>query len=319
MADPTAEDFPPEVPAHVAVELLLRRQLEVMQAREAGMRSDLDPEFLHDFRVAIRRTRSLLSLSRDVLGRKSARRYRSRFGRLGRQSGRQRDLDVQLTDLSTLAATLPEADRLALEPVEAWLRRRRNLAHFNLQRLLDGGRYRALLHEWVLFLDALRSGRDGETRPAGELAREAIRGAWRRVCREGRAIGNQSPPAELHELRKSAKRLRYAVEFFRPLLRKEEARGFIRALKQLQDHLGAYQDCRVQLDTLQQAEMDLLAKNRLSADTALAVTRLRAALLDKEGGLRRQFREHFDGFPCGRVGQRLKTMFEDAVTAISNT
>jgi CHAD domain-containing protein len=315
VADPTADDFPPDTPARAAAELLLRRQLEVMRAREAGLHSDLDPEFLHDFRVAIRRTRSLLSLGREILGRKSARRFRSRFGRLGRQSGRQRDLDVQLAELSALAAVVPEAERLALRPVEAWLRRRRSLAHFNLRRLLAGSGYRLLLREWADFLDVLRAAPGNDTQPASVLAREAVRGAWRRVCREGRAIGDHSPPAELHELRKSAKRLRYAVEFFRPLLRKDDARAFIRDLKQLQDHLGAFQDCRVQLDTLQHAETDLLGKDRLSPQTALAVARLRAALLQREGDLRRQFREHFGRFPCTRIARRLQAMFRDAASA----
>jgi CHAD domain-containing protein len=310
VADLTADEFPPDTPARLAVELLLRRQLEALQAQEAGVLADLDPEFLHDFRVAIRRTRSLLSLSRGILGKKSIRHFRIGFGRLGQKSGRRRDLDVQLADLAVQITALPDDDRRALKPVEAWLRRRRNLAHHNLKRLLAGGQYRALLQEWTFFLDTLRDRRDGEQRAVRDLAQEAILGAWRRVCKEGRAINDASPPAELHELRKSAKRLRYALEFFRPLLEKIAVRAFIGDLKQLQDHMGAYQDCRVQMDTLEKAEMDLLARNRLNADTALAVARSRAALLQKERELRRHFREHFNRFPCRGVGRGLQKLIE---------
>lgn len=298
--------------------MLFRRQLAAMQAQEPGIRADQDPECLHDFRVAIRRTRSLLVLSRRVLGRKSARRFRDRFGRLGRDSGRRRDFDVQLADLAVLTAANPADDWRALKPIEAWLRRHRNLAHFNLKRLLAGARYRALLREWSLFLDSLNDPGYGTEAIVRDLAQEAIRGAWRRVCREGTAINERSPPAEFHELRKSAKRLRYALEFFEPVLETKSARAVIRDLKRMQDDLGAYQDCRVQMGVLQEAEMGLLAGNRLAADTALALSRVRSVLLHKERELRRHFREHFDRFPCAQIGNRLKAMLENSDFATGN-
>lgn len=311
MADLTADEFSPETPARLAVGLLLHRQLEALQAQEAGVLADLDPEVLHDFRVAIRRTRALLSQCRGVLGKKSIRHFRIGFGRLGRQSGRRRDLDVQLADLAVLAAKQTEEGQRALKPVDVWLRRRRNLAHYNLKRLLAGGKYRALLQQWARFLESQPDLGERPSPPIRDLAERSIRDAWRRVCNEVRAITDHSPPAALHELRKSAKRLRYAVEFFRPLLEKEAARAFIGELKQLQDHLGAFQDCRVQMNTLQEAEMDLLAGNKLSADTALAIARLRAVLLMREQELRRHFREHFDRFPCRRMRRGLQVLIEE--------
>ena len=63
---------------------------------------------------------------------------------------------------------------------------------------------------------------------------------------QGRAITDGSPPEEYHELRKTCKKLRYLVEFFRSLFPRREMGRVITALKLLQDNLGEYQDLYVQ-------------------------------------------------------------------------
>ena len=55
------------MPAPVAVAKLLLRLLDTMQLNAPGVIRDIDTEFLHDFRVAVRRTRAALKLVGDVL------------------------------------------------------------------------------------------------------------------------------------------------------------------------------------------------------------------------------------------------------------
>ncbi|MFT5083590.1 MAG: hypothetical protein ACI9Y1_001635 [Lentisphaeria bacterium] len=45
----------------IALQSILENLFHTMQLNEPGVREDIDPEFLHDYRVAIRRTRSALS------------------------------------------------------------------------------------------------------------------------------------------------------------------------------------------------------------------------------------------------------------------
>ena len=53
-------------------------------------------------------------------------------------------------------------------------------------------------------------------------------------------------PAEaLHDVRKQAKRLRYASEFFAPLFAEKPVRRFLGRLEQLQEALGALNDAAV--------------------------------------------------------------------------
>ena len=74
-ARPAGRRGPPSVLLHL---------LSAMRANEEGTLRDLDTEFLHDFRVAVRRTRSALSQIKDVLPAEIEERYRAEFGWLDR-------------------------------------------------------------------------------------------------------------------------------------------------------------------------------------------------------------------------------------------
>jgi len=73
---------------------------------------------------------------------------------------------------------------------------------------------------------------------------------YREVLGEGSAIHPESPPDELHELRKTCKKLRYLMEFFVPLFPRQEIQALIGVLKKFQDNLGEIQDLRVQQESL---------------------------------------------------------------------
>ena len=50
-----------------AVKHILQQQLASMEANELGIIARFDPEFLHDYRVAVRRVRCILSQMKGVL------------------------------------------------------------------------------------------------------------------------------------------------------------------------------------------------------------------------------------------------------------
>ena len=58
----------------------------------------------------------------------------------------------------------------------------------------------------------------------------------------GKRIDDDSPAADLHELRKVGKELRYLLEFFGGIFDPETVKPMLKALKALQDVLGRFQD-----------------------------------------------------------------------------
>ena len=86
----------PETRSDLAVKKILTLLLKVIKQNENGIKADIDTEFLHDFRVAIRRTRSALTQVKGVFPQSITNKFKSDFSTLGRLTNRLRDLDVYL-------------------------------------------------------------------------------------------------------------------------------------------------------------------------------------------------------------------------------
>ncbi len=301
-----------EMPAHLAMRRILRQLLDTIRRNEDGLRQDLDSEFLHDFRVAVRRTRSALSQVKGVLPARRVARFAKEFKWLGGQTGALRDLDVYLLKLDDYRASLPaKADLSALEDL---LRRKQKAEHRRVARVLGTKRFHRLLPDWEGFLADEEA---PDTPPAGlapiaEVARDRILKAHARVIKKGRAIGPASPDEKLHRLRIDCKKLRYLLEFFRDLYDPKQIGDVIKALKCLQDNLGDFNDLTVQQGAMTHFAEEL-AELHAPAEPLLALGQLIANLVGRHDEERRRFHEQFDRFDRGKVRKRLRKLVKSAV------
>ena len=101
MTDPLT---PLQEPAGPALAAYALRLLDAAAAARDRMAAGSDAEALHDFRVAVRRLRSLLRAHKATL--EVPRRARRRLRELADATGRVRDLEVQLAWLSEVRPTL---------------------------------------------------------------------------------------------------------------------------------------------------------------------------------------------------------------------
>ena len=97
------------MPAAAALATVLTALLDTLEANVNGTVRDIDTEFLHDLRIAVRRTRSALKLAGDVLPGGLAGRFRPEFKWLGDLTTPTRDLDVYLLGYPSMAAGLVAA------------------------------------------------------------------------------------------------------------------------------------------------------------------------------------------------------------------
>ncbi len=67
-----------------------------MQENIVGIEQDTDAKFLHDYRVAVRRTRTALKDIPGIFSKKTVNRAAESFRILGKLSNKVRDLDVFL-------------------------------------------------------------------------------------------------------------------------------------------------------------------------------------------------------------------------------
>jgi CHAD domain-containing protein len=299
-----------------AAKEILSRLLHDMLANEDGVRQDLDSEFLHDFRVAVRRTRSLLGQVKGIFPAQRVERFRREFAWLGQITSPLRDMHVYLLSFDTYKASLPEAQRDALVPFKGFLERHQEQEHRALVQGLDSARYRRLIKDWRSFLEAdvpRHSSLPSAMRPVLEVASGRIWKIYRRVLKEGHAIGPDTPAPTLHELRKTCKKLRYLMEFFRSLYPQKQIGQLIKALKGFQDNLGLFQDLHVQQESLVHFRQQMQGEGVLTPATEQAMGLLIEDLVRRQHEVRKEFDQRFARFSTKHNRQRFRHLFRREV------
>lgn len=298
--------------ADAATKRILRSLLDTMEANVDGMCTDVDSEFLHDFRVSIRRTRSALTRIRRIFPQQRVERFKREFRWLGQLTGPARDMDVYLLEFESMKQRLPVQLRAGLEPLRALLCSRKQEEYRRLVEAVTSRRATRLLSDWRSFVEAdvpRRSSLPNAGRPVGEIAREEIWRSHRKVLRLGRAIDDEAPAAQLHELRKACKALRYLMEFFRSLFASEEIASQIAELKALQKILGSVQDLEVQSAAIVPWGRELNDQTHVGSDTLLAVGALGQQLQARQWAVRQQFASAFRRFSHKKNRNRARALF----------
>lgn len=276
---------------------IYRQLLATINRNIPGVVEDYDSEFLHDLRVAIRRTRSGLSLVKNVLPGTVVEKFKKDFGALGSVTGPTRDLDVYLLEQDMYLARLPTNLQPALRVFFEGLALRRQAEQKKMARLLQSKKYRAILNAWGRYL----ASEDREPAPAagmdiGHLASRIIFRRFKRVMKDGKALDTATPDPEVHRLRIQCKKLRYTIEFFSTLYPAEDIQTVVRQLKKLQDILGEFNDLSVQQQMLRHCLEGLRAGSTPNLEQAAALGGLMQSLFQQQQELRTHFAEAFSLF-----------------------
>jgi CHAD domain-containing protein len=249
----------PDMRADQAMSAICRRLADVVDDNRAGTVADTDPEFLHDLRVAIRRSRSVLKEMRGVLPAEQTTRARADLRWIQEITGPTRDLDVLLHEWPSMVSPVPPWMAADLRPLLDLLRRERADAYTAMRKALTSRRFAAAWAAWRGVITESRFNGPDAGRPIGEMAGGRIVAVYRSMTRAGSAIDDDSPPEALHDLRKRGKELRYLLELFGAMWPSERVKPLIGALKGLQDVLGHFQDDEIQVKELRSLGPDVAA------------------------------------------------------------
>lgn len=300
----------PSLRAEEAARLIHKELLLTMEVNLDGVLKDLDPEFLHEFRVAVRRTRSALTQIKGVFPDPVVHRVGEEFRWLGSRTGSTRDMDVYLLKIPAYQDALPPGVREELVPLVAFLEKKKRQAHRHMCRALESRRYHDLVTFWAEFLDtpgteAPRPPNAG--RPVVAVAGERILKVYHRILRQGREIGKTTPAEALHRLRLECKKLRYLISFFQSLYPAGEVRAFIKALKSLQDNLGDFNDLQVQSQALHSFAEEMMETGVGPPATLMAMGQLMGQLEAGQALERKAFHKRFAPF----AGRKNRARFEE--------
>lgn len=215
--------------------------------------ASLDPEFVHQARVGVRKLRSATRVFRDVLGKRRAARIDDAWRTVGRALGSVRDWDVLVESLPGIAERIADETREddAAHDIDGGMRDRVDAQRVAAERALadalaspaPGLAALTLARE----LDAVRAKRSDKPLAVERLARDWLDRQQERVVDLARRIAVLDDEAR-HRLRIEVKRLRYGIDFFDGLFDAKAAATFVEVLGDLQDALGKLTDAVVQRD-----------------------------------------------------------------------
>ncbi len=291
---------------------IIKIHIEVARLNEPGILADEDSEFLHDYRVALRKVRSVVSLFKGIYSDEQTQTLKQAFSDLMSPTGRLRDLDVYLLDREHYFELLPESLHDGLTIMFNLFEIERNDQLKKMTRHLKSPAYNNSINSLATLFsgsDALQAGANAD-HSAYLYACELIWKRYRKVCKIARAIDPTTADSEVHDLRIHCKKLRYLMEFFSPMFPAKTIKGLIKALKHLQDNLGLFNDYSVQQVSLQDFIMAHASKGRKQDMTvAKSVGALIAMLYQKQLEERAKVISNFKIFDSQLTQQQFKKLF----------
>jgi len=260
-----------------------------------------------------------LSQLRRALSSRAVGRYREELTWLGQVTSPARDLDVYLLAFDDFREALPTDLREPFDSLRPLLREARDREYQVLRESLRSERFRKLMRSFDRFVrpkpSTRRQGRE-TGRPVSSVARERIWDLYLAALAEGAVIDQESHPDQLHELRKTCKKLRYLMEFFAPLFSAEEILAsaeeilaLVSVLKTFQDNLGEIQDLRVQQESLAGFANQIEALGNAHPRTLEAIAWLTAHQSGRQQAARAEFAIRFASFAAEDNRQRFRALF----------
>ena len=301
----------PNASIHESAIGLLKFTVSVMRRNEDGITKNRDSEFLHDYRVAIRRTRSILKQLKGVFEAGETEYFLNAFRDLGKRTNELRDSDVYLLRKGTYFNYLPPFLQPSLGLFFNEIENVRKKSHKEFCSYLSSPEYHSFLVQWETYLCKPSHPTSEEapnaSRSTLSFAVNTIKKAWKKVIRHGRLISKEATDAELHQLRIDCKKLRYLLEFFASVFPDKTITPVIQKLKQLQEHLGDIVDYAVQLHFLQKQLTEMAAADKL---LAASTGGLMAILFQQQQHARLKFHKTFSTFDNEVTNQ----LFHDLLT-----
>ncbi len=301
--------FSPDQPAISAAQEIHRQLLTILRNNEHGVIHNTDSEFLHDFRVAVHKSQCALKQLKHLYPATERDYFLGFFNWLAEISNPSRDIDVQLLRLAQYQSALAAESASALQALQDFLIRAQQQQQQLLATALQSRRYLLTLQEWDQFLQH-------PPKPAAEhaglaiktLADSRIASLYSRFLHQAEALDLTIASTDTHPLRKTAKKLRYLLEFFSSLYPEKPLRSLTGHLKTIQDLLGNEHDNQVQLSQIQQFQAQLATAPAEAIPPAIMTTLIEQLLADNQW-LRQQFNEQFAAFSTPENRQSVDNLF----------
>jgi CHAD domain-containing protein len=253
------QPFSPDDPLAEAGRRIMANLVEKAQSHEPDLRLETDVFSVHETRKTCRRLRSAFRLFEPYYEPGVLKIYRKRFGKFMRRLGRSRDIAVFQINFERFqnevldAGLLSDLERQSMAAFIQYWKEAQDRASENVRDYMAKGKYQRLIEEFDEFAHSAGTGAISGTEPNIPLKTRytapIILYQKAAAVRAYEGFIEGASLAEHHALRIQCKELRYAIEFFLPVLG-PAAGATLTPLKRILTHLGDLNDARIALDLM---------------------------------------------------------------------
>jgi adenylate cyclase len=259
-----------------AFHLLASQGMQMWQTNLLGTLTSQNQEYVHQFRVSLRRLNSLIKVFKPALPGRYHARWTKRVKELSQLTGDVRDLDVMRSGI--IEPMMDSGDQQILAHAGAALAALANAkveAQEQLQQLHYGGPI-------LLFARDLQElDNDDFPKNLPRFAEKQLAGLHRTAVKRLTQTLKSPTPERAHRYRIALKHLRYSCEFFAPLFDNEEMVEYAKAVAGLQDAFGFINDFHVALSRMQEwVTHGVVTKDSRAAVIAWHTPHAQAVLVD---------------------------------------
>jgi CHAD domain-containing protein len=285
-------------PAIKSLCTIVRTFLQVTRRNEPGLIDDLDTEFLHQWRVSLRKVRSVLTLFKGVVANETLDQLKLDFKEIMQDTNMMRDRDVYLLSKDDYFALVPPQAHPGLGVLFELLQQDRDEAFGKVKTMLESKDYKKQIKSIQKLFEnpkALPKGPKADT-PSKAFAADLVLKRYKKVCKLAGKITDKTPDETIHALRIQCKKLRYLIESAQPLFDAKQVKKLLKTLKGLQEHLGSFNDQSVQQATLAECLDRYPGTGTKAKALAESIGALTAMLYRKQLAERRMIIENLSRF-----------------------
>ncbi|MBE3022629.1 CYTH and CHAD domain-containing protein [Campylobacter sp. 7477a] len=265
--------FPPNMDSKEAFRVLFFKILNNIKKYKDEYLLTFDEEVLHQFRVNLRKNRSLLRMFSDIFDQKTTEIFSDKFKILANSTNLKRDFDVFLDFLSS---------QKNVDEIVYFISKANEKESEEIKKFLSDVKNYEFLDDWELFLkeesdfyNGPKAKLDLKTVASYHIRRELV--AFERKIM---ALNEKSANEKFHKIRIELKRLRYAMEYFSNTLYVGNFKKYESRLKFMQELFGSLQDRDIWLEILDKMPPSQRVK-KLQSKIYKQIYKLREEILQK--------------------------------------
>ncbi len=235
---------------------------------ESGVILGYDNEFLHRYRIAMRRSRAIVEALCDICEDDGLRQALKTLRKHTRATSNLRDLHVFLANLQE-GRLATETHGAAIAPMlKRYLDHRQATEHKTLVKHINGRKYIRDMDDWHKRITARPFGKQVSSIASADI-RQALDKQLRRYRTLAKNLSSQSSDDTVHTMRKRLKRIRYVAE-----IHNTPYRIMLKQIKHHQQLFGTFQDLCMQIAILHRfhddAATDAVPDTREASETLIA-------------------------------------------------